>query len=280
MPAQGSALERWRTRSRNRPEGPAPKRRHGLAGLDNPAARTLGCCRRGCGATPQRPVMPGLNSGGHRLLTFRSIVDSRSSCTSDGPAANRSRVVPTHPAAIEPHKTCHNHPILCIYVSNLSSLPRRSHAKASQRSMLVYQKTFPDGETQYLSEWDAYNFEEEYTRECFRVARLAMKPRATWQPPDPKSETRNPKSETNPKHQCGNDRGVIRCCGRSCLMLRLRQLAAAIANVQLNSAYGPLVTRGLRPARQPRPAHRPLTTRYPFVVSAFQLLPQSRLQPY
>jgi hypothetical protein len=41
----------------------------------------------------------------------------------------------------------------------------------------IYTKTFPDGTTQHLDEWDAYYFEEDHTREWFRATGLAMKPR-------------------------------------------------------------------------------------------------------
>jgi hypothetical protein len=41
----------------------------------------------------------------------------------------------------------------------------------------VYEKTFPDGQRQYLGEWDAYNFEQDYTRQWFRACGIAMRPR-------------------------------------------------------------------------------------------------------
>ena len=35
----------------------------------------------------------------------------------------------------------------------------------------------PDGEAQHLSEWDAYDYEQEYSRDFFRASKLAMRPR-------------------------------------------------------------------------------------------------------
>ena len=48
----------------------------------------------------------------------------------------------------------------------------------------VWIKTFPDGTTQHLSEPDAYDFEEEYARQFFRDAGIAMKPRGPKRPPE------------------------------------------------------------------------------------------------
>jgi len=41
----------------------------------------------------------------------------------------------------------------------------------------VWQKTFPDGTSQSLGEWDAFYFEQDAVREWFRSAKLSVKPR-------------------------------------------------------------------------------------------------------
>jgi hypothetical protein len=41
----------------------------------------------------------------------------------------------------------------------------------------VWRKTFDPDNTQHLSEWDAYDYEEEHCRQFFRDARIAMAPR-------------------------------------------------------------------------------------------------------
>ena len=41
----------------------------------------------------------------------------------------------------------------------------------------VWQKTFGPDDTQHLSEWDAYDYEQEHCRQFFRDAGIAMAPR-------------------------------------------------------------------------------------------------------
>ncbi len=52
---------------------------------------------------------------------------------------------------------------------------REDWSEADQDSVWV--KTFPDGTTEHLEEWDAYCCEEEYARDFFRDANIPMKPR-------------------------------------------------------------------------------------------------------
>ena len=48
---------------------------------------------------------------------------------------------------------------------------------------IVYIKDFPDGQTQYLEQYEAYYFEQEHARQFFRHAKIAMKPRGRKAPP-------------------------------------------------------------------------------------------------
>ena len=76
----------------------------------------------------------------------------------------------------------------CDYVNKLTIVAGR-HARALlyERGWtskfeeidqdVVWTKQFPDGDVQHLSEWDAYDYEQEYSRNFFRASKLAMRPR-------------------------------------------------------------------------------------------------------
>jgi hypothetical protein len=76
----------------------------------------------------------------------------------------------------------------CEYINSLTSAAAR-HARKLLRDRgwrsvwsgvdeeEVWQKTFADGTSQSLGEWDAFYFEQDAVRDWFRSAKLAVKPR-------------------------------------------------------------------------------------------------------